>query len=339
MVRWLPEHVKFIGIIVAVAVVTLIFPSKLSLAVSSDTAQPSDAAASETQEHKDTRVVAVLVSVGQTENSRKQFRDIPNLDLLEVNGIPMIMHVYNALCRSRYVQKIIVVAAPEVEKEIDLKQGPPTSFVIDRGDAAKNVEFGLDEVSKGDLIMFIPSDLVLATPEGLDNLIERVLEEKDVDIFFPLVSQEACEKKYPEERRTYARFEEGRYTGAHVEFLRPDLFFDHADEVKANKDNLYNVYYMRKNTLGIVRFLGLKLTLKYVFGMLSPRDVEQHVYDKYHVTAKAIYWDDPDLATDLSEPSDIPMVQRALEQRALAHSQVPPTRSQSAPGADMRSGA
>lgn len=338
MVRSLPEHVRVIGIIVVLTVVTFIFPYELSHAVSADAAQSSDGA-EQAQKHQDSRVVAVLVSVGQTENARKQFREIPNLDLLEINGMPMIMHVYNALCRSRYVQKIVVVAAPEIEKELDLKQDPPTSFVIDRGDAAENVEFGIDEVSKGDLIMFIPSDLVLVTPEGLDSLIERVLEEKDVDIFFPIVSQEVCEKKYPEERRTYARFEEGPYTGAHVEFLRPDLFLEHADEVKANKDSLYNVYYMRKNTLGIVRFLGLKLTLKYVFGMLSPHDVEQHVFDKYRVTAKAIYWDDPDLATDLSEPSDIPMIQRALEQRALAHSQVPPTRSHSTPGADMRSGA
>ena len=163
--------------------------------------------------------------------------------------------------------------------------------------------------------MFIPSDLVLVTPAGLDRLIERVLAEESVDVVFPIVSREACERKYPEERRTYAHFKEGQYTGAHVEFLRPDLFLDHVDRVRANKDNLYNVYYMRQNTLGIVRFLGLKLTVKYLFGMLSPRDVEEHVFEKYSVTAKAIYWDDPDLSTDLSEPSDVQMIERALENR------------------------
>jgi hypothetical protein len=230
------------------------------------------------------------------------------------------MHVYNALYRSRYIQKVIVVAAPEIEEKLDLAGNPDTSFMIDKGDAAQNVEFGIDEVSKGELIMFIPSDLVLVTPEGLDRLIERVMAEEAVDIVFPIVSREACERKYPNERRTYAHFKEGPYTGAHVEFLRPDLFLDHADQVRANKDNLYNVYYMRENTLGIVRFLGVKLTLKYLFGMLSPHDVERHVFEKYRVTARAVYWEDPDFSTDLSEPNDIQMIEQALEKREFADS-------------------
>ncbi|GAB4335235.1 MAG: hypothetical protein Kow0099_07560 [Candidatus Abyssubacteria bacterium] len=264
------------------------------------------------------RVVAVLVSVGRTENTRKMFTDVTDLDLLEVNGIPMIMHVYNALRNSRYVQKIIVVAAPEIEEVLGLEDDPMVSFVRDQGDAAENVRYGIDEISTNDLIMFIPSDLVLVTSEGLDRLIQRVLEEKDVDLFFPIVSREACERNYPEERRTYASFKEGDFTGAHVEFLRPELFLKNVDRVAANKDNLYNVYHMRKSTLGIVRFLGLKLTLKYLFGSLSPRDVEQHILENYRVTAKAIVWDDPDLTTDLSEPSDIQMIKRVLEKRSIA---------------------
>jgi len=278
-------------------------------------AAPFTGDSGQTAEGRDDRVVAILFSVEQTENSRKQFRDVPNIDLLEVNGEPMIMHVYRALCGSRYVQKIIVVAAPEVEEALSLRDNPNASFIVDKGDAAENVQFGIDAIAKGDLIMFVPSDLVLITPKGLDDLMERVLAEKDVDIFFPLVSRKACEEKYPDERRTYARFKEGQYTGAHIEFLRPGLFLDNADRVKANKDNFYNIYHMRKNTLGIARFLGLKLTVKYIFGTLTPNDVENHVSNKYQVTAKALYWDDPDLSTDLSEPDDIQMIQRVLKQR------------------------
>jgi len=211
--------------------------------------------------------------------------------------------------------------------------------LLDKGDAAENVQFGIDAIAKGDLIMFVPSDLVLITPKGLDDLMERVLAEKDVDIFFPLVSRKACEEKYPDERRTYARFKEGQYTGAHIEFLRPGLFLDNADRVKANKDNFYNIYHMRKNTLGVARFLGLKLTVKYIFGTLTPNDIENHVSNKYQVTAKALYWDDPDLSTDLSEPDDIQMIQRVLEQRELAQSEIAPVDDESDPGTDNKNGA
>lgn len=321
-----------------VAIGMAVVASLLSVAFWQASADPSAKEEKETGQIGVERVVAVLVSVSKTENARMQFSDVDNLDLLELNGMPMILHVYNALRASKYVRKIIVVGAPDVEEELRLEEQPMTTFVKDRGDAAENVRYGIDEISVGDLIMFIPSDLVLVTPEGLDRLIERVLAEKEVDIFFPIVSREVCEDEFPEERRTYARFREGQYTGAHVEFVRPDLFLEHADQVKANKDNLYNIYHMRKSTLGIVRFLGLRLTLKYVFGVLSPHDVEQHILDNYRVTAKAIFWDDPDLATDLSEPRDIRMIKQALEQRELAHSGDPLTSSEFISGAGARNG-
>lgn len=336
--RFLPPKRFFLtGFVIAVMSSALVFAAKFSHAADADAAQVSQDAV-RAEEGPADRVVAVLFSVGHTRNARKQFKDVPNIDLLQVNGEPMIMHVYKALCRSKYMQKIIVVAAPEIEEALNLKENPKVVFVEDRGDAARNVEFGIEEISKGDLIMFIPSDLVLVTPQGLDSLLERVLEEKDVDIFFPIISREVCEKKYPEERRTYARFKEGQYTGAHIEFLRPAPFLEHADRVKANKENLYNIYYMRKNTLGIARFLGLKLTLKYIFGTLSPGDVENHVFEKYNVSAKALYWDDPDLSTDLSEPRDIQMIQRVLKEREIVRSEVRPANDEKAPGADIRSG-
>jgi spore coat polysaccharide biosynthesis protein SpsF (cytidylyltransferase family) len=305
------------------------FGPSIVFAADADAAPLSQETTSQPKE-EDLRVVAVLFSVGQTENAIKQFREVPNIDLLDVNGEPMISHVYKALRASKYIDKIVVVAAAEVGEALNLQAAACTTFLEDKGDAAENVQFGIDQVATDDLVMFVPSDLVLVTTKGLDRLIERVMAEKDADIFFPLVSREICEEKYPEERRTYARFKEGQYTGAHIEFLRPKLFLDNADQVEAQKDKLYDVYYMRKNTLGVVRFLGIKLTLKYIFGSLSPSDVEEHVFDKYSVTAKTLYWDDPDLSTDLSEPNDIKMIQRVLEQRESKQSQIRPANDGSA---------
>jgi hypothetical protein len=264
---------------------------------------------------KDKRIVAVLFSVSKTENALKQFSDIPNIDLLEVSGEPMIKHIYTALRRSKYIDEIVVVAAPEVAEALRLDENPAASFIEDEGDAAKSVEFGIDRVREGDLLIFLPSDLVLVTFEGIDRLIERALQEKDVDLFFPIISREACEEKYPEEERSYAHFKEGTYTGGHIEILRPTIFLENAEEVEAEKGKLYDLYYMRKDTLGIVRFLGIKLTLKYIFGILSPSEVEQHLFDEYSVVAKTLYWDDPDFSTDLSEPKDIEMIQRELDRR------------------------
>jgi GTP:adenosylcobinamide-phosphate guanylyltransferase len=306
-------------VIASVAVLgfaALAFFQSVSWAAEADASQEYDYHAQPPQ-YEDTRVVAVLFSVGKTKDARKHFGETSNIDLLPINGMPMIKHVFDALCQSSYVHKIIVVAAPETKKALALNNDPRTSFVVDRGDAAENMDFTIDKISKGDLILFVPSDLVLVTPQGLDNLLERVMAEKDVDLFLPMISRTACERAYPEEKRTYAHFEEGQYTGAHVELVRPDLFLDHVDKLEAEKDDIYNIYSMRKNALGMMRFFGLKLMVKYLFGTLSAQDVEQHVFEKYKVTARALYWDDADLSTDLSEPDDIEMVQRVLRQREV----------------------
>jgi GTP:adenosylcobinamide-phosphate guanylyltransferase len=318
-----------LGILGVVALISAVFVPTVAIAADADAMPPSEEAGLQPLD-SDTRVVAVLFSVGQTKEALKRFREVPNIDLLDINGEPMIGHVYKALRASKYIDKIVVVAATEVGEALNLQDASNTTFLEDKGDAAENVQFGIDQVATDDLVMFIPSDLVLITTKGLDRLIERVMAEKDGDLFFPLVSREICEEKYPEEKRTYARFKEGHYTGAHVEFLRPKLFLDNADRVEAQKDKLYDVYYMRQNTLGVVRFLGIKLTLKYIFGSLSPSDVEEHVFEKYSVTAKTLYWDDPDLSTDLSEPDDIKMIQRVLEQRESKQSQMRPTNDGSA---------
>ena len=318
-----PKKKAFAQVIIWVTLIIFLFQSTPIPAVGAVNTDESSASTEQTQECRDKRIVAVLFSVGRNKDILAHFDGVSNLDLFQVNGEPLIKHVYDTLRQSKYIQNIVVVATPEVEKKLDLEEDPNTSFVTDRGDAAKNVEFGIDAIQKGDLIMFIPSDLPLVTPEGLDTLIERVLQDKEVDVVFPLIKREIYESKYPDKERAYAHFREGQYTAAHVEFLRPDLFLEHTGEVSANKSSLYNVYYMRKNALGMVRFLGVGLTLKYLFGALSPHDVEQYIYNRYKFRAKALFWDDPDLATDLSEPSDIPIIDGVLQQRALAHSETP----------------
>ncbi len=311
-------------VVVSIMVVVLLFQGTSIRALGALDAEQSGNADKQAPAEKDKRIVAVLFSVGQNKDILKHFDGISNLDLLQVNGEPLIKHAYDALHRSRYIQKIIVVATTEVERALNLKEDPMTSFVPDRRDAATNVEFGIGEICKGDLIMFIPSDLPLVTPEGIDCLIERVLQDKSVDIVFPLIRRDIYESKYPTKERAYAHFREGQFTAEHVEFLRPDLFLDHVDQVAASKSRLYNVYYMRRNALGMVRFLGIGLTLKYLFGTLTTQDVEEHIYDAYRVRAKALFWDDPDLATDLSDPTDIPLINGALQRHALVHSQNPP---------------
>lgn len=260
---------------------------------------------------KDTRVVAVIFSVNQIKAMRKAFRDQENLDILPVAGRPMIEHVIAGLKSSRYVDRIIVVADPAVREALALDADPMVTFLEDQGDAAENVKRGIHTIARGDLVILVPSDLLLVSGENLDPLVEHARAYDDIDVFFPLIQQERCKDTIAREQR-FIRFKEGRFTGAHVELVRPALFVDNAEDVEGERGTMYQVYNMRRNTLGIVRFLGLRLTLKFIINDLSPADVATRIYTRYHVRAQAFLTDDARLAADLHAPELLPQFEAVL---------------------------
>lgn len=263
---------------------------------------------------KDTRVVAVIFSVNEVDAMREAFPEVENLDLISLAGRPIIQHVIDGLQTSAYIDRIIVVADPAVHAVLGAAQDPMLTFLVDHGDATENVKHGIGEIARGDLVLLLQSDLLLIDRGSLDPLVEHAREYQDIDVFFPLLQRERCTDEITREHR-FIRFKEGHFTGAHVELVRPALFVDNAQDVEGERGAMYEVYGMRKNTLGIVRFLGLQLTLKFLFNDLSPTDVATRIYKKYHVRAQAFVTDHPELATDFNSPEQMALIEAHLRTR------------------------
>lgn len=260
---------------------------------------------------KDTRVVAVIFSVNQMEAMRKAFPDVENVDLMPVAGRPMIEHVIAGVKTSRYIDRVIVVADAAVRDALAFDDDPALTFIEDRGDAAENVKNGIHAIARGDLVLLLPSDLPLVSAASLDPLIEHAREYDDIDVFFPLIQRERFDDSVLDTQR-FVRFKEGRFTGAHVELVRPALFVDNPADVEGEQDRMYDVYHMRRDTIGIVRFLGLKLTVKYIIRDLSPTDIATRLYAKYHVRAQAFVAGDPRLAVDVNSPDAVVRCESAI---------------------------
>lgn len=264
---------------------------------------------------KDTRIVAVVFSVNEMESIREEFPDVPNVDLMPIAGTPMIRRVIDGLRSSRYVDKVIVVGAPELPQALGLTDDPNVTFIEDRGDAAENVRYGIHTISRGDLVLLAPSDLPMLSGKTLDQLIEHARQYNEIDVFFPLIQRERCADTVAEEQR-FIHFKEGEFTGAHVEIVRPALFVDNPDDVANEKGTMYDVYHMRRDALGVARFLGLRLVVKFILRDLSPTDVVTRVYAKYHVRAQAFVATDPRLAADVHSPEVITRIEARLRETA-----------------------
>ena len=262
---------------------------------------------------KDMRVVAVVFSVNQAKASRKAFPDVQNVDLMLLGGKPMITYVIDGLKASHYVDRIVVVAERGLDATLGYANDPRVRFIEDRGDAAENVRHGIGEIDRGDLVLLAPSDLPLLTAESINALVEHARRYENYDVFFPLIQRERCRGTVAAGQR-FIRFKEGMFTGAHVELVRPALFVDNAADVQGEKDTMYDVYHMRRDTLGIVRFLGLRLVAKFLVRNLSPADVATRLYLKYHVRAQAFVIDDPRLSADVHSRKVIPRIEAVLRE-------------------------
>ncbi len=264
---------------------------------------------------KDARVVAVIFSVNKVKAMRRAFPDTENIDLLPIAGRPMVAHVIANLKASPNIEHIILVADPVVEYALAIEDDPMVTFLEDQGDATENVKHGIHTIARGDLVILMPSDLPLIPAATIDNLVNHARQYEDIDVFFPLIQRERCTDEVSRRQR-FIDFKEGLFTGAHVELVRPALFVDNSEEVEGERNTMYQVYNMRRDALGIVRFLGFRLTMRFIFNNLSPSDVATRVYTKFHVKAQAFLSDDPRLATDVHSPKFLPYFEAALSDSA-----------------------
>jgi len=262
---------------------------------------------------KDARIVAVVFSVAQHKPMRKAFPDVEQIDLMPVAGRPMIERVIEGLKTSHYVDRIIVVGDEHLQQHLPFGDDPMITFLVDYGDAAENVKHGISQIARDDLVLLLPSDLVLINGDAIDPLVDHARKNPDIDVFFPLV-QRAHTEGTPAEGQLFIPFKEGPLTAGHVELVRPALFVDNADDVKNEKKTFYDVYSIRTDALGIVRFLGLVLSVKFVVHQLSPGDIVRQIYVKYHVRAQGLISDDTRLVTDVYSTDVLPAIEALIVQ-------------------------
>lgn len=231
------------------------------------------------------------------------------LELIPVYGKPMISWVLEALRASRRVRGTTIVGSERLRKALDGYLKDTETFVVAGDKLTDRLAAGNKLLE--DTVLVIPPDLVLITPDGIDNLLEECAKAKNVDIFYPVLKKEVCVSKYPWEKRTYARFRRGVFTGAHIMVFGNGFLRDNYSKVES-------LYLSRKSPIKMIRLIGFRRTFRFLIGRLRLRDIVDAIEKRYECKAKYIITDDVDLATDISESSEMGHIERVLRERAGA---------------------
>ena len=218
--------------------------------------------------------------------------------LIEIAGKPMVTFVAEALAASNRVENIYILGPAE---ELARYQFPANTHLLEGGGTiAETIEIGIAALGHSRRVLVATADIPLLTVEAIDDFLNQC-GKVEADLYYPIVSQEVNERRFPGNKRTYVRLKEGTFTGGNIFLVNP-LIVNKCMKV-ANKfiEN-------RKNPLKLCQILGLKFVMKFLLGALNLREVERRVSELLGITGAVIMSRYPELGIDVDKPSDLELV-------------------------------
>ncbi|MDF1512172.1 MAG: nucleotidyltransferase family protein [Anaerolineae bacterium] len=227
--------------------------------------------------------------------------------LIELAGKPMVQWVLDALDHAPSVHRIIVVG---LGKESGVTAAKLTDYVLDQGAMLSNVIAGTEKALTlnpgAPQLLLCSADIPLIKPGMVENLI-RLCPDPGVDLYHSVVSRSAMENRFPESRRSYAKFLDGEYAAGDMHIIAPAIAFKHSDLWDALMSN-------RKSVIKQAFNLGPGFLLKYVRGRLSLDALQHRVLEKFDLNVRVVPVDSPEMGMDADKPFQLDICRNELEQ-------------------------
>ncbi len=246
-----------------------------------------------------------LILAGKKDTEKPEgCNKLTNKALLMLNEIPMIEYIVNALLQSKIIKDIVVVGPEyDLSKYIEKKV---TKIIESTDSIIENIKIGLDYFDNNGKILLLTSDIPLITGEIVDRFIKKC-EPFDAFFYYPIITQEAILKKYPEAVRSYVVLKEGTFCGGNIVLFNSLLF-------EKNKELVDELYQNRKDIKKYISLLGAKMLVKYFMKVLTIKEIEEKAAQIVGFPVKSINIDDPEVMIDLDKLSDYELILQTINQ-------------------------
>lgn len=253
--------------------------------------------------------VAAVVTAGwspKEDDPLTEYTEGKSKALIPIAGKPMIAHVVDALARSRYIERIIVVALdPAAEVQFSM----PVEYVPDARGLLANAEAGIQYVADNypdlDAVLLSSSDVPTITPAIVDAFIEECLHT-DHDLYYSIVERSVMEARFPESRRSYVHLREGDFAGGDLLLIRPRMAL-------SQRELWENLAGARKNALQQARMFGLWPLFKLVIRRLSLAEAERRACKALNMRGRAVPFPYAEVGMDVDKPFQLEIARTELE--------------------------
>lgn len=221
--------------------------------------------------------------------------------MVDIGGKTMLQRVIDALRGCDMIGRIVAVG--------DVSGDGLDSTIESGSDLMDNIRRGLEALAAADRVLVCSSDVPLLTADAVSDFLGRALK-LDVDLAYPVIGREQCEKAYPGIHRTYLKTADGTFTGGNLMLVKPDF-------IKNNWDIIAESYAARKQVARLARMIGLGVLLRVIVGQVVPAVVrleylEAAVSRLVRAKVAAVVSSYPEIGEDVDKPSDLEAVRRIL---------------------------
>ena len=256
------------------------------------------------------QVDAVILAGGLNPKLLKESSGCDSEALITIGNRPMVEYVVNALKHTPEIGRIVIAGHRD---NLTTVFGDNSELILVEGgeSAVSTLQKGLQALSIQDsgflsrMVLVTAGDIPMITPEAISDFI-RQAQKREGDLYYPVVTREASERKYPGVARTYVHLREGEFTGGNLILVNPEI----VPRCAFLADKMVE---RRKNPLALSRLLGWRFVLKFLFRSLSLPEVEAKVSEMLGIKGVAVISDYPEVGVDIDKPGDLQLARQILE--------------------------
>lgn len=237
-------------------------------------------------------LVSVVLGGGGAGDPLAQAAGVPAKALVAVDGLTLAERVITAL-RASSAGPIIYVGplTPELEALVDYCVPAGKRFVD-----SMTLGFGAAlAVRPGARVLVTTADLPWIDGPALDRFIAA---SGSAQIAYPVIPAGSALTQFPQQKRTFVKLHDGRFTGGNQMLIEPEV-------IPAFLDFIERLYKARKNPFALSSLLGFDILLALLTGRARIGQLEERASARVGATVQAVISPDACLAADVDRPEQL----------------------------------
>ncbi|TEB17180.1 2-phospho-L-lactate guanylyltransferase [Pelotomaculum sp. FP] len=246
---------------------------------------------------------AVVLAGSSNDGPLRECSGVRYEALIPIGEKIMVQYVVEALLGCRQIRRVVVVGP--VAELSPFFNGERVSVIETRGGIMENIEAGLKSVLEAGRVLLVTSDIPMLTTQAVNDFLE-LCGDMSGDLYYPIISKQVVENKFPTTRRTYVNLKEGVFTGGNLFLINPAVF-------KQCVENGQKIISLRKSPVGLCRLIGLGFVLKFLMRSLTIAEAEQKVSQLLgRIKGIVVMSKYPEVGVDVDKPADLTLALKTL---------------------------